>query len=319
MPLTPEIKLSIYRHMYVAERWEAMLLRLIEEGIVSGIYHAGRGHEGCEVGAVSALRKDDYLFYDHRGCGHLIAKGADMVALYGDFLGNELGSTRGLGAGIVHVCDPELGIMGQSGTLGRGQLLATGAALSAKLRGTDQVSMHFFGDGSSNLGTFHESANAAGAWKLPVIFVVQNNGWAVSVPVEYSTAGGGFARRADAYAMPGVVVDGTDAFAVYEVAEVAVQRARRGEGPTLIEAKLARMRGHFEGDPDNYRYKDVGAQHENDPLVKARRRLLEEGVVDETYLAKLELAVKDSVQAAVDTARQGKMPERNRIFEGLYV
>jgi len=317
MPLTPETKLRIYRHMYAAERWEAMLLRLIEEGVVSGIYHAGRGHEGSEVGAVTALRKDDYLFYDHRGCGHLIAKGADMVALYGDFLGNELGSTRGLGAGIVHVCDPEHGIMGQSGTLGRGQLLATGAALSAKLRGTDQVSMHFFGDGSSNLGTFHESANVAGAWKLPVIFVVQNNGWAVSVPVEYSTAGGGFARRADAYAMPGVVVDGTDAFAVHEAAVAAVERARRGEGPTLIEAKLARMRGHFEGDPDNYRAKQ--AQGDNDPLVKTRRRLLEEGVVDETYLGKLELAVREQVQAAVDTARQGKMPERKRIFEGLYV
>lgn len=317
MPLSNDIKVSIYRHMYAAERWEATLLRLIEQGLVSGLYHAGRGHEGCEVGAVTALVQDDYLFYDHRGCGHLIAKGADMAELFGDFLGNELGSTRGLGAGIVHVCDPAKGIMGQSGTLGRGQLLATGAALSAKLRGTTQVAMHFFGDGSSNLGTFHESCNVASAWKLPVIFVVQNNGWAVSVPIEYSTAGGGIARRADAYAMPGVVVDGTDPFAVHEAAASAVARARRGEGPTLIEAKLARMRGHFEGDPDNYRTKQTDTQ--NDPLVKTRRRLLDENVIDEPQLTQLESAVKESIQAALESARRGKLPDRSRIFEGLYV
>ncbi|AMN45756.1 pyruvate dehydrogenase E1 component alpha subunit [Steroidobacter denitrificans] len=317
MPLTNDIKLNIYRYMYAAERWEATLLRLIEQGVVSGIYHAGRGHEGTEVGAVFALDKNDYLFYDHRGCGHLIAKGADMTSLYGDFLGNELGSTRGLGAGIVHVCDPDLGIMGQSGTLGRGQLLATGAALSAKLRGTTQVAMHFFGDGSSNLGTFHEACNVAGAWKLPVVFIVQNNGWAVSVPIEYSTAGGGIARRADAYAMPGLVVDGTDAFAVYETTSMAVERARRGEGPTLIEAKLVRMRGHFEGDPDHYRPKDADAR--KDPLVRTRQRLLDEKVADEAQLTQLESTVKESVQAAVESARRGTMPGRSRIFEGIYV
>jgi TPP-dependent pyruvate/acetoin dehydrogenase alpha subunit len=248
----------------------------------------------------------------------MIAKGVDLVALYGDFLANELGSTRGLGAGIVHVFDPEVGIMGQSGTLGRGQLLAAGAALSAKLRGTDQVALHFFGDGSGNLGTFHEAANAAGAWKLPLIFIVQNNGWAVSVPVEYSTAGGGFARRADAYGMPGVLVDGTDAFAVFEAAEAAVQRARRGEGPTLIEAKLVRMRGHFEGDPDNYRYKNAADGAESDPVVRTRRRLLDERLLNESELEQLEQSARGTIQTALETARRGKMPERSRIFEGLY-
>lgn len=317
MTLSADKKIEIYRHMYTAERWEATLLRLIEEGVVSGIYHAGRGHEGAEVGAVCALRRDDYLFYDHRGCGHLIAKGIDMIALFGDFLGNELGSTRGLGAGIVHVCDPDIGVLGQSGTLGRGQLLAAGAALSAKLRGTDQVAMHFFGDGSSNLGTFHEAANVAGAWRLPLVFVIQNNGWAVSVPVEYSTAGGGFARRADAYAMPGVVVDGTDAFAIYEAAEKAVARARAGEGPTIIEAKLTRMRGHFEGDPDNYRYKDVTAS--NDPLTKARERLLADEALSDPQLATLEASCRNEIQAALEAARRGKMPTRERLFQGLYV
>lgn len=317
MPLTNELKTDIYRNMYTAERWEATLLRLIEEGVVSGIYHAGRGHEGTEVGAVTALRRDDYLFYDHRGCGHLIAKGVGMVALFGDFLGNELGSTRGLGAGIVHVCDPDVGVMGQSGTLGRGQLLATGAALSAKLRATDQVALHFFGDGSSNLGTFHEAANVAGAWKLPVIFVIQNNGWAVSVPVEYSTGGGGFARRADGYGMPGVVVDGTDAFAVFEATEVAVARARRGEGPTIIEAKLKRMRGHFEGDPDTYRQKDPSGAH--DPLIRTRAQLLSDDTLGEPQLLALEAKCREAINTALESARKGKMPTRERLFQGLYV
>jgi len=319
MPLTPALKIEIYRKMYTAERWEAALLRLIEEGAVSGIYHAGRGHEGAEVGAVMNLRRDDYLFYDHRGCGHVIAKGADMVALYGDFLGNDLGYTRGLGAGIVHVSQPQIGIMGQSGTLGRGQLLATGAALAAKLRGSDQVALSFFGDGSSNLGTFHEAANAAGAWKLPVIFFVQNNGWAVSVPIEYSTAGGSIARRADGYAMPGVEVDGTDAFAVYEVMEAAVARARRGEGPTIIEAKLCRMRGHFEGDPESYREKNPAANAQQDPLIKTRQQLLDGGLLSEDDLGALEQQVRQEVQAAVEAARRGRAPTRERLFEGLYV
>jgi pyruvate dehydrogenase E1 component alpha subunit len=177
--------------------------------------------------------------------------------------------------------------------------------------------MHFFGDGSSNLGTFHEAANAAGAWKLPVIFVIQNNGWAVSVPVEYSTAGGGFARRADAYGMPGVVVDGTDAFAVYEAAETAVARARAGEGPTIIEAKLRRMRGHFEGDPDNYREKDGAAT--KDPLIRTREQLLADETLSETKLAALESRCRDAIQAALEAARRGKMPTRERLFQGLYV
>lgn len=318
--LTRELKLAIYRNMYLAQRWEVTLLRLIEQGMVSGIYHAGRGHEGVEAGAVEALRKDDYLFYDHRGCAHIIAKGVDLVALYGDFLANNRGSTRGLGAGIVHVCDPSRGIMGQSGTLGRGQLLAAGAALSVWLRQSDQVAMHFFGDGASNLGTFHEAANVAGAWKLPLIFVVQNNGWAVSVPVEYSTGGGGFARRADAYGMAGIMVDGRDPFAVYEAAAEAVARARRGDGATIIEAKVTRMRGHFEGDAEKYRpSKAERNESEYDPVSLTRDRLLGEGVLTKAEVAALEENVGEQLRQALDEAKQGDMPTRDRIFEGIYV
>lgn len=319
MSVTRELKLAIYGKMYLAWRWEVGLFRLIEQGLVSGIYHSGRGHEGTEVGAVMALRDDDYLFYDHRGCAHIIAKGIDLAALYGDFLGNCRGSTRGLGAGIVHACDPSRGIMGQSGTLGRGQILAAGAALSAYLRDSDQVAMHFFGDGAANLGTFHEAANVAGAWKLPLIFVVQNNGWAVSVPISYSTAGGGFARRADAYGMLGILVDGSDAFTVYEAAREAVARARRGEGPTIIEAKVTRMRGHFEGDAERYRpSKQEREDAAADPILIARSKLISEGIA-ESELAALEADMQRLLDGALREAKQAEMPARDRIFDGLYV
>ena len=305
--------------MYLAERWEAGLLRMIEKGGISGFYHAGRGHEGTEVAATMTLRTDDYLFYDHRGCAHLIAKGMDLVKLYGDFLGNALGSTRGLGAGIVHICDPEIGVMGQSGTLGGGHVLSAGAALSAKLRQTDQVALNFFGDGAANQGTFHEAANAAGAWQLPVIFVVQNNGWAVSVPVEEVSAGEGFAQRGAAYGMPGIEVDGMDPIAVYDVVEEAVARARRGDGPTLIEAKVVRLRGHYEGDPDRYRDRQlVESGHSRDPIKRLRQSLLEAGVLSETELNDLEDSVSDEVQQAAEAARRGEMPPRERLFDGLY-
>ncbi len=316
---TRELKLAIYRNMYLAQRWEATLLRLIEQGMVSGIYHAGRGHEGVEVGAVAALRQDDYLFYDHRGCAHIIAKGVDLIALYGDFLANNRGSTRGLGAGIVHVCDPSRGIMGQSGTLGRGQLLAAGAALSALMRESDQVAMHFFGDGASNLGTFHEAVNIAGAWKLPLIFVIQNNGWAVSMPVEQATGGGGFARRADAYGVAGILIDGRDPFAVYRAATEAVARARRGDGATIIEAKVTRMRGHFEGDAEKYRPpKSERNEAECDPVALTRSRLLNEGVLTETDAMVLEEDVGEQLRQALAEAKQADMPTRARIFEGIY-
>jgi acetoin:2,6-dichlorophenolindophenol oxidoreductase subunit alpha len=320
MPLSDERTIDLYRTMYKAQRWELGLLRMMDEGLISGFYHAGRGHEGTEVAAVMDLRPDDYLLYDHRGCAHMIAKGMDLVSLYGDFLANDLGSTRGLGAGIVHICDPDLGVLGQSGTIGEGFLIATGAALSAKLRGTDQVAVNFSGDGAANRGPFHEAANVAGAWKLPVVFIIQNNGWAVSVPVSYSTAGGGFAQRGAAYDMPGVKVDGMNPFEVHDAVTEAVDRARRGEGPTLIEAMCVRLRGHFEGDPGAYREDSELAQgREHDPVPFTRNHLIDKGISTEEGLARIESEVDEEVRSAADRARGGKQPGRDRLFEGLYV
>lgn len=318
--LTADLKLEIYRMMYLAQTWEERLLRMLDDGLVSGFYHAGRGHEALEVASMLALRDDDYLLYDHRGCGHMLAKRMSMVSLFGDFLGNDKGSTRGLGAGIVHIADPEHGVLGQSGTLGGGHVLAAGVGLSIKLRKTDQVVTNFFGDGAANRGTFHEGANVAGAWKLPVIYIVQNNGWAISTPQRSVTGIDSFADRAAGYGMAGVSVDGTDPFLVYTTMREAVDRARAGGGPTLIEGRVPRLRGHYEGDPVRYRTKDdLEQDRRRDPVANTRLDLLQAGHVTIDVLAELERAVDDEVETAAQEAMTGELPDRSRLEQGLYV
>jgi len=317
--LSNELKVGIYRTMYQVQQWEKQLLRFLDDGLVSGFYHAGRGHEALEVASMMALRADDYLLYDHRGCGHMIAKGMDMVSLFGDFLANLKGSTGGLGAGIVHIADPAKGVLGQSGTLGGGHVLAAGVGLSIKLRDTDQVVVNFFGDGAANRGTFHEGANAAGAWKLPVIFIVQNNGWAISTPQSAVTAVASFAERAAAYGMRGVSVDGMDPFAVYDAVEEAVAVAREGGGPTLLEGRVVRFRGHFEGDPGSYRPEEElieGRRH--DPIITTRSRLIGEGLATDAELRQIEESVDSDVASAAQDALSGEMPGRERLAQGLY-
>jgi pyruvate dehydrogenase E1 component alpha subunit len=312
-----ETRIDLYRTMYKAFRWEQTLLRLMDQNLAPASYHPGHGSEASEVGATMALRPTDYLLYDHRGMAHIVAKGTPLVSLFGDFLANSLGTTRGLGAGIVHTADPEHGVLGQSGTLGGSQLIAAGAALSAKLRGTDQVTMCFCGDGAANRGTFHEAANAAGAWKLPLVFVIQNNGWAVSVPTSHST-GGEFVDRARGYGFDGVRVDGLDVFAVYETALAAVEKARSGGGPTLIETRTVRFTGHYFGDPQGYRpAADRESVASQDPVALGRQALLADGFAED-QLAAAERDADAEVAAARDEALTGTKPGGSRLTEYLY-
>jgi acetoin:2,6-dichlorophenolindophenol oxidoreductase subunit alpha len=312
--------LDFYRQMLRIDLWEQRLLRLVDEGKVGGFYHSGRGHEAVAVGGCAPLRQDDYLFYDHRGCGQQIAKGIALDKIYADFLGTMHGTTRGLGAGIVHHVDPDLGILGQSGTLGGSFVMGPGAALSAKYRGTDQVCVVFFGDGASNRGTFHEGANAAGLWKLPIVFICENNGWAVSVSTEKSTAVSDLSLRAAGYDMPGLQVDGMDVVAVYEAVSEAVERARRGEGPTFIEAKVYRFRGHFEGDPEKYRTRETVAEwRAKDPILTTESLLRETGTLTDNIAHRMRDDILAEVESAVETALASPMPTRDRLFEGLYV
>jgi acetoin:2,6-dichlorophenolindophenol oxidoreductase subunit alpha len=207
-----------------------------------GFWHSGLGQEGLQAGAVMALRTDDYLFYAHRGLGYALAKGMPLRSLLGDLFGRTTGSTGGKGGGTVHFAAPELGVLGQGGTLGSNFVVGAGAALSAQMLGTDRVCAIFFGDGAAARGTWHEAAIQASVWKLPIVWVCENNGWALSAPFSEQSPTPNVADRASAYGVPGVIVDGQDALAVYEAVSEAVARARAGGGPTLIEAKTLRIR-----------------------------------------------------------------------------
>ena len=232
---------------------ELLLNRYVKEHGFGGFWHPGLGQEAVQAGAVMALRDEDYLFYAHRGLGYALVKGMAPEVLLGDLLGRTGGSVGGKGGGTVHFVDPEIGVLGQGGTLGSNFVLGAGAATSVQLLGEDRVVAIFFGDGAAARGTFHEAALQAAVWKLPIVWVCENNGWHLSAPFSAQSPTEDIADRAAAYGVPGVVVDGQDALAVQTATLAAVERARAGEGPTLIEAKTLRIRGHYEGDPQKYR------------------------------------------------------------------
>lgn len=251
---------------------ELILQRHIADHGFGGFWHPGLGQEGVQAGAVAALRSDDYMFLAHRGLGYALAKGMSLESLFGDLFGRANGSTGGKGGGTVHFCDPALGVLGQGGTLGSSFVLGAGAAISGQMLGTDRVCAIFFGDGAAARGTWHEAALQASVWKLPIVWVCENNGWAVSARFSEQSPTPNVADRASAYDVPGVVVDGQDALAVYEAVKTAVARARSGLGPTLIEAKTLRIRGHYEGDRQKYRDDiTLGLDVPNDPIDLLRR------------------------------------------------
>lgn len=316
---TNEQIIGFYEMMTRCNLWEQKLLWLMDEGKVSGFYHTGRGQEAVPVGACAALRDGDYIMYAHRGCGYMIAKGLSMEKMYGDFLAYTNGTTGGLGAGIVHIAWPELGILGQSGTIGGCFPIAAGAAFSAKYRGTDQVCVCFFGDGASNRGTAHESMNAASVMKLPVVWLCENNGYAVSVCCDVSTSVENIADRGTAYNMPGVVVDGMDPVAVHDAVAEAVAKARAGEGPTLIEAKTYRFRGHFEGDVCAYRStEELERWKKRDPIPATAKKLIDDKILTQEEINAIDERVQEEVDEAAERALKGEFPSRERMLEGVY-
>ncbi|MDB6087889.1 MAG: hypothetical protein JWN85_673 [Gammaproteobacteria bacterium] len=312
--------LGLYEGILRCMLWEQGLMSMQAEGRISGFYHSGRGQEGVQVGAIAAMAPQDYLLYAHRGCGYMIARGMPMEVVYSDFLGMMEGSTRGIGAGIVHIAWPSLGILGQSGTLGGSFTIAVGAALSARIRKENKVVVCFFGDGTANRGTFHEAANAAGVWKLPIVWLCENNGWAVSTTFKESCAVSSIAERAAGYGMPGVVVDGQDSAAVHEATRVAIERARSGGGPTLIEALTCRFRGHYEGDAQEYRDRgELDRQRKDrDPVEIMAARIRSSVPNAEKELEAISERVKSEVAGAAEKAKSGTMPPRSRIYDYVY-
>jgi len=306
-------ELDLYREVTRIRAIELLLHRHIEEHGFGGFWHPGLGQEGLQAGAVSALRREDYLFYAHRGLGYALAKGMSPVTLLADLFGKTGGSVGGKGGGTVHFVDPELGVLGQGGTVGSSFVLGAGAGISAQMLGEDRVVAIFFGDGAAARGTFHEAALTAAVWKLPLVWICENNGWAISVPIAEQSPTQDIADRAAAYGVPGVVVDGQDPMAVRAATEEAVARARAGEGPTLIEAKTLRVRGHFEGDKQSYRDDlEDGLEVPRDPL-----KLLRE-TVPAAEADRLDEAARVEAEAALAEVLAMRGPEADVVTEGVW-
>uniref|UniRef100_UPI0035628E52 thiamine pyrophosphate-dependent dehydrogenase E1 component subunit alpha n=1 Tax=Lutispora sp. TaxID=2828727 RepID=UPI0035628E52 len=288
------------------------------EGHIPGFVHLYMGEEAVATGVCSNLNEDDYITSTHRGHGHIVAKGGDLKYMMAELFGKATGYCKGKG-GSMHIADATKGILGANGIVGAGHNIAVGAGLSAKYRGTGQVCVCFFGDGSTNQGTFHESLNMASIWKLPVIFVCENNLYGISMHQSRHQAIQDVADRAVAYNMPGVVVDGNDIFAVYEAANEAINRARNGQGPTLIECKTYRHRGHFEGDPTTYRDpEEVREWLNKDPIHRLFEYMIENNISTEEEIQRINEEVNKEIDEAVRFAEESPYPPLESAVEDIY-
>ena len=321
MAVTKELAKKFYETMCTIRCFEESVKKDFLAGEIPGFVHLYIGEEAIGTGICAALRDTDLIESTHRGHGHCIAKGADVFKMMAEIFGKKDGLCKGKG-GSMHIADFSVGMLGANGVVGGGYNLATGAALASKMvLHNDTVSVVFFGDGASNRGTFHEAANVAAAWKLPVIFVNEMNCWASTTPYRTTTAVENISDRAKGYGMPAKIVDGQNVFEVYEAAVEAVERARRGEGPTFIEAKTYRIEGHFVGDPELYREKEETQRifRETDPL-KLFMNQLPEGL--EFEQAELDQILADARQKIADAkafAISCEQPDESEFFKDVYV
>ena len=312
--------LQMYRTMVTIRQFETMAGEYFAAGQIPGFIHLSIGQEGSSVGVCSCLRPDDYVATTHRGHGHMIAKGADLKRMTAELYGKATGYCKGKG-GSMHIADFSIGILGANGVVAGGLPLMAGAGLSIKMRKTDQVGVVFFGDGASNRGPVHEVMNMASIWKLPLIFVVENNQWASTTPQSYSCALGDLCRRAAGYNMPGYAVDGNDVLAVRETTLKAVAAARQGEGPSMIENKTYRIRGHFEGDPQKYRDQAevLTWQDKNDPIKRFQDKLVKDKILTKKDATVVWDEVKGDLDAALEFARSSPYPKPEDALQDLFV
>ena len=308
----------MYAVMLRVRRFEERARELYAAGRIPGFIHLSVGQEGVAVGVCASLRREDYLFSTHRGHGHLIAKGGSLRALMAELYGKATGCCKGKG-GSMHIADASVGYLGANGVLAAGCAMAPGVGLSIQMRKTDQVVVTLFGDGAANRGPVHEGMNLAAIWRVPVVFVCENNLWASTTAHTASTAGGSIAARAAGYGIPGATVDGSDVLAVNAAMEAAVERARAGEGPSLIEARVVRFLGHHEGDPQLYRAKsDVEAGRQADPIGRLRAHLEATRLVDEAHARRVAAAVEAEVEDAVAFAEASPLPEPHEALHDLF-
>ncbi len=318
-PSTDQL-LDAYRVMATIRQFEERLHVEFATGEIPGFVHLYAGEEAIAAGVIAHLHDDDYIASTHRGHGHAIAKGCDVMAMMAEIYGKESGLCRGKG-GSMHIADVDKGMLGANGIVGAAPPLICGVGLSAKIRGTNQVGVAFTGDGGSNQGTFLESLNLAGVWDLPVVFIVENNGYAEATSTNYHQQGIDVAKRADGFGIPGVVVDGHDFFEVYEVAGEAIERARAGGGPTLVEAKVNRYYGHFEGDAQAYRAENEveAVRADRDCLTGFRKRVTEHGLVDVSELDEIDRRTTELIDKAVTQAHTDTEPAEAALLTDVYV
>ncbi len=317
--LSKELLLDMYYKMVLLRRFEERVVELYRAGEIPGIAHGYVGQEGVAVGVCSALRKDDYILSTHRGHGHSLAKGIDPRHLMAELYGKKSGVCKGIG-GSMHSTEPEVGVIFSSAIVGGNIPIAVGVALAFKMRGEDRVAVSFFGDGATNTGAFHEALNLASVWKLPIVFVCENNFYAISMHISKSVSAKEIVDRAVSYNMPGIVVDGNDVVAVYEATLKSVERARRGEGPTLIEARTYRWLDHGMYYLGKYRSdEEFMMWKQRCPIKVLKERLIGEGISTESELSRLESKAVHDVDEAVRFARESEEPDLEFVKHFVYV
>jgi len=312
MEVDKKTLLQMYRNMLRIRYFEERLAEESAQGNIPGLLHLYVGEEAVAVGACTPLSKEDYITSTHRGHGHCIAKGGDLGRMMAELFAKETGYCKGRG-GSMHIAAPEIGIVGCSAIAGAGIPIAAGVGLSIKMRGSSQVCVSFFGDGASNTGAFHEGMNMAAVWKLPVIYVLENNMYAISVASARSTKLKNISERASAYGMASAVADGMDVLSVYQAVSEAAARARRGEGPTIVECKTYRFRGHHEGDPKKgelYRTKnEMDEWEKRDAIRRLSDKIITENKATQAELDGIKQEVLKEVADAVEFAKKSPSPK----------
>ena len=311
-------KIAILKQMYQIRHFEEEVDKFILKGMIYGTCHLYTGEEACAVGAVAALNKEDYITSHHRGHGHCVAKGADLKLMMAELLGRRSGYCKGKG-GSMHIADLNLNNLGANGIVGGGVGIATGAALTCKLRKNNKMSLCFFGDGASNQGVFHESINIASVWNLPVIYFCENNQFGMSTPLMKTINIERISDRKASYGIEGITIDGNDVVEVYNTVSHFVEKCRKGEGPVLIEAVTYRWRGHSKHDWQPYRTKeDVEAWKEKGPIKRYIKYLVDNKVVTKKEIKELEDVVLSEIKVAVEYAENDPHPDLSEVDKDVY-
>jgi len=319
MVYSKDFLLNLYKTMVKIRNFELMAEKLFLEGELLGFIHLYIGEEAIATGVMANLRKDDFITSTHRGHGHMIAKGADVNRMMAELYGRTTGYCKGKG-GSMHIADFSIGVLGANGVVGGGLPIAVGAGLGIKMKKADQVVVAFFGDGASNTGAFHESLNFASIYRLPLIFIVENNHYASTASTKETTAIENISDRAVSYGIPGVTIDGNDIIVVYEIAKEMIKRAREGGGPSLIEAKTYRIKGHFVGDPELYRdKKKVEEFWLKEPIKKFEKKLFELKMLNEVEKKKIWENNQKEIKEAAKFAKESPIPSNKEALTDLFV